>query len=192
MRRFLGITIEPYKYAAPVQKSGSVVEHTFSMIPPHEVFAHLWIWDQASWRQTMFGASGACAEFWSRLEAYGPVWWLEHPRRSSILTPPDKCSPCLIWGDESAVNKERNRNIESYLFYSIVCELPSVMKFILIFTQCREWQIGHLTEYAALDVVAWSTNALSSGKWPKHNHENKLFTPKDGYRYENASKKNGA
>ena len=63
------------------------------------------------------------------------------------------------------------------------------MDSILIFIQRREWQIGHLTEHAALDVVAWSTNALSSGKWPTHNHENKLFTPKDGYRYENAGNK---
>ena len=100
-----------------------------------------------------------------------------------MLAAPEKFSPCLFWGDESAVNKERNRNMLSYVFFSIVCELPGFLNYILVFIQRREWQIVRSTEHVALEVLVWSCNAFMTGKWPTHNHLDVAFTPKDGYRY---------
>ena len=176
----LGIGLRLYHYDAPVRKSGKTSIHTFSAVLPHELFAHLYTWDAHMFETIYFGEEGSCRLFWHMLEAWSPEWWRVHPHRPAILEDPDNFAPMMLWGDECAVNKERNRNIAVQCIYSIVSDAQNLFKYMLIWMQRREWQIKRSTDFEAYAVTTWSCNALMAGKWPTHDHLGNMFV--GGYR----------
>ena len=92
------------------------------------------------------------------------------------MSEPHLFSPLMLFGDECAINKERNRNILFVEFHSVLCDLPPSLKHLLIFIMRREWLITKTTEWVGYEVTRWSCDALSAGKFPEVDHAGQPLT----------------
>ena len=166
----LGISLTPYPYKCPIRRNCNTTLATLHMILPHELFSHLFSWDRSTFDTMFFGDPGEASEFWSRLELWSPEWWRVHPLRLQILSEPENWAPLRLFGDDLAVNKERNRNIFLKQFSSLLCRNETWFNQMLGFVLWRESLIERTTDYASLAVYTWSLNVLAGGVWPSTDH----------------------
>ena len=103
-------------------------------------------------------------------------WWVAHPYRTAILSDPERCAPIRVWGDESAINKERDRNVLIGSFASLTSTLQTRLRELLSFCIQKEIIIWDATDFCAYEVWTWSFNQLALGVWPTVDHNNKIFT----------------
>ena len=94
-------------------------------------------------------------------------WWVAHPYRTAILSDPERCAPIRVWGDESAINKERDRNVLIGSFASLTSTLQTRLRELLSFCIQKEIIIWDATDFCAYEVWTWSFNQLALGCGPQ-------------------------
>eukprot|EP00973_Karenia_brevis_P022663 3119209-Karenia_brevis.AAC.1 len=149
---------------------------------PHEVFHHLYHYGGAVFADLFLGGSEhSLMQWWQRAEAVGGEWYDAHPVIQRV--PPSRRVPFGFHGDDATMFT--GEQVLGINWGSIVGP-GSTLDTRLLF--CMTLVSDLLDDFSTLatiyDVLKWSFNALSEGKFPEHDHMGRPFAAADGWRYD--------
>ena len=183
----LGIGLEPYPFRAPVRVNGETRLHTLHILLPHELFSHLFNWNKDAWVEVFFGNHPHDPiEFWDHIARWSPTWWQKHLLRTTILSDKASWAPLKLFGDDVAINKERDRNVLVKEWSSLLCTNETWFNHLLALCIRKEWILTKTTDVLAMKILVWSLNIITTGHWPMVDWDGGAF--KNGYRKQQRGK----
>ena len=146
------------------KSDGTIKDLDVAIILPHELLGELAnrFPDCAS---RFFGASSEREQYWAAVEAAGEEWFQPHPlRRTCVGSHSGRCIPIRIWGDDAPMGK-RGRNVRSVCWSSATNKSADMPSRFLIWALDPD-VISVPDEEPLWSVVAWSINAMATGRYP--------------------------
>ena len=147
---------------------------THAALLPHEVFASLYSQSPALFEYLMSGGSNNLIDWWRNAQLCDSAWCSSHP---GVANQPDpaKRIPLGIHGDDAGM-----AGLESVLaitWESVSGAQASTLDTRIAFTMAKTREV---IDVVAMDeiygVLAWSFEALTSGRFPSADHTGKLFS----------------
>lgn len=168
---------DPYNFNLDVEHSGELHESIHSCLLPHEVFHALYTHGPELFRKLMMGGSeDALVKWWHEAEQIGDGWYTDHPVVAKVSDPRLRI-PFGIHGDDAGVHGQEQVLV---LTWGPVASSLSTFDSRLVFTMIKVSSIlPYNTMQTIYEVFKWSLTALSEGEFPKCNHLNEPFTPRN-------------
>ena len=144
------------------------------LLLPHELFSLSFHHDKKAFDE-IFAIDEAHRTFWQKLEAVREPWFVAHPYRDKVLELGERATPMRVFGDKTGLRKTRNVAIMHWSSQGAARNWDIRKTRCPIYAVPAHLLIKDLTEPALQSAVAWSIEALQSGRFPCLNHLGKRF-----------------
>ena len=167
---------EPYKFKLALKSADyctTVDEFDHYALLPHEVFYQLYKHARPLFAE-LFGDEESLREWWSLAEAAGDSWYTENPIIDAEPVP-EKRIPYGLHGDDAGV--QGKDQVWCMTWGAIAGKRKTTLDTRIAFTMamCSK-MVYPTTQHTILNVLRWSLDALSNGKFPAEDHAGVPFS----------------
>jgi hypothetical protein len=175
MIKMYDIQLVPFMQKTRCKTSdGKFKQLDVAIIPPHELLGELSRVFPVDLARKLFGTPSEREQYWKAQEAAGEEWFQRHPlRHMCVGSSSGRCIPIRIWGDDAPMGKN-GRSVRSSCWSSVTNKSADHASKFLIFA-LDPGVISIPDEEPLWSVVAWSINAMATGRYPLCGPDGKPF-----------------
>ena len=166
MTKLYDIQLVPFMQKTRCKKpDGKFEELDVAIVLPHELLGELSRVFPVDVAWKLFGTPSEREQYWKAQEAAGEEWFQRHPlHQMCVGSSSGKCIPIRIWGDDAPMGKH-GRCVRSACWSSVTNKSADHASKFLIWALDPK-VISVPDEEPLWSVVAWSINAMATGRYP--------------------------
>ena len=159
---------QPYSFKLNLQVGTDIAERSHAVLLPHEVFHTLYHHAPEVFTKIMRGGSmESLLNFWKEASEIGDEWYRQHPVIQKVADP-RLMIPFGFHGDDAGVQGQEQVLV---ITWGGVAAKLATLDTRIVYTMLK---VASIVPYDTLQtvyqVLTWSLNALSCGKFPENDH----------------------